>query len=143
MKKFSKRTDYKIAFEIVKPGEKIYNFLEDSTAVTDEEHCVVLTGTVGEKWPITIAQLHKKYDTSAYSEFKLGDTGYVNPRPDGGYIWAEPAESECIVKTSWGVELHAAAGDYIVCADKDGEPDESDRWVINKMIFPNTYKEEK
>ena len=65
----------------------------------------------------------------------------VSPRPDNNCIWAEPAKGPTIVKTSWGVELRATAGDFIVCADKDGIPDKSERWVINKMIFPYTYEQ--
>ena len=141
MKKYSKRTDYTVEFEVVEAGKKIYNFLEDSTAITDEEHCVVLTGTAGERWPVTLAQLLKKYDCSEYPEIKLGDKGMVHPRPDNNFIWAEPAKGPTIVKTSWGVELRASRGDYLVCADKDGVPDKEDRWVINRNIFPYTYEE--
>lgn len=141
MKKYAKRTDYTIEFEVVEAGKKIYNFLEDSTAVTDEEHCVVLTGTAGERWPVTMSQLLKKYDTSAYPVIQLGDKGIVSPRPDNNFIWAEKCKGPTIVKTSWGVELRAMTGDFLVCADKDGAPDKSDRWVINKNIFPYTYEQ--
>lgn len=143
MKKYAKRTDYTVEFEVVEAGKKIYNFLEDSTAVTDEAHCVVLTGTAGERWVITMVQLLKNYDCSAFEgkNLKIGDRGYVNLRPDNNFIWAEPAKGPCIVKTSWGVELRATTGDFIVCADKDGAPDKEDRWVINKMIFPYTYEQ--
>lgn len=30
-------------------------------------------------------------------------------------------------------------GDYLVCANKDGQPDLSDVWVVNGAVFPNTY----
>ena len=44
------------------------------------------------------------------------------------------------VETSWGDTLTAHEGDYIVYADKEGKPDQTDRWVVNGPVFEATYK---
>ena len=52
------------------------------------------------------------------------------------------------VSTSWGEDLTAnregiphGNGDFIVYANKDGKPNPDDRWVVNGMVFENTYEE--
>jgi hypothetical protein len=51
------------------------------------------------------------------------------------------------VKTAWGDELHTnlpnaphGSGDYLVCRiNEKGEPDLSDIWVLNGLVFPEYY----
>lgn len=53
------------------------------------------------------------------------------------------------VETSWGEVLTAnrsdiphGDGDWIVFAnDGYGQPDENDSWVVNGLVFENTYEE--
>lgn len=51
------------------------------------------------------------------------------------------------VETSWGETLQVNSegenhsdGDYIICSDKNGKPDMSDRWVVNGEVFKETYQ---
>lgn len=63
-------------------------------------------------------------------------------------IFAEQVTEQIQVATSWGEVLTAnrdgvphGDGDFIVSANKDGKPNPDDRWVVNGMVFNNTYKE--
>lgn len=149
-----KKKNYTIKAEKVATGTKIHNFLEDCDYTTNETKCIKLTGTVGEEWPVTIEKLVKTYtfidgtaitaDNIPEGEFEIativGETAEI--------IFAEQVAEKVQVETSWGEVLTAnrdgvphGEGDFIVCANKDGEPDPDDRWVVNGMVFNNTYEE--
>ena len=59
-----------------------------------------------------------------------------------------PLDVSVTVETAWGDELHTnlpnaphGDGDYLICrTDEDGEPDLSDVWVLNGVIFPEYYE---
>lgn len=139
MKRYQKRTDYFIDYEVAEPGRKVYNYLEDAHYVTDPEHNIVLTGTVGEEWVVTEEKLRKSY---IVNDEPLS-SGKVSPKPNTGnnIIFAEEAKEKTIVKTSWGTELTAKPGDMIAYADSDGQPNMEDSWVINGEVFKTTYEE--
>ena len=153
MKEYRKKY-YTMKAEKVEPGTHVYNFLEDSHYTTTEELCIVLIGTAGEKWPVTIKKLAATYT------FAEGTPITEESIPEGVFgiatiigdeaetIFAEQVTCEIKVTTSWGATLTAnregiphGDGDYIVSANKDGKPDSSDRWVINGLVFTNTYQE--
>lgn len=61
-------------------------------------------------------------------------------------IFAEQTIEQTKVSTSWGEVLTAnregvphGDGDFIVFANKDGKPNPDDSWVVNGMVFNNTY----
>lgn len=140
MKKYQKRTDYYITYEIVKPGVRVHNFLENADYTTDEDHCVILTGTVGEQWTVGLEAFKKKY---AVDEDKLyvGCKEQVHPKQNAEIIFAEPATEVMEVVTKYGARLTAQIGDMIAYGDNNGEPDVNKRWVINKEVFKTTYEE--
>lgn len=155
MKEYRKKY-YEIKAQKVEAGTELYNFLEDCHYTTSEAKCIRLIGTAGEEWPVTIEKLAKTYT--------LADGTPITPEniPKGVFdistivdenadtIFAEQTTEQVQVATSRGEILTAnregvshGNGDYIVCANKDGKPDASDRWVINGKIFLKTYEEVK
>ncbi len=145
---------YFITAEEVLPGTELYNVLEDCNYITNDVKCIKLTGTVGEVWPVTKEKLAKTYtfidgtkitaDNIPEGEFEVativGETAEV--------VFAEQVTEQVEVETSWGEVLTAnrdgiphGDGDFIVYANKDGKPNPDDRWVVNGMVFVNTYQE--
>ena len=62
-------------------------------------------------------------------------------------IFAEQTKEQVKVATSWGEVLTAnrdgvphGEGDFIVYANKCGQPNQEDKWVVNGMVFANTYQ---
>ena len=129
MKECKKKT-YEIKYEIVEPGTKVHNFLEDSDYVTDEERNIVLTGLKGEKWPVSKADFDKKYDITS--------EGIAKTKPAQNTIFAEVCKVPQEIKTSWGDTLKAEKGSFIVYNNKNGEPDRNDKWVVDKDVFETT-----
>ena len=136
MERYQKRTDYYIEYRVAQPGERVHNFLENADYITDAEHNIILKGTVGEEWVVTEEKLRKSY---VVNDDPLS-RGRVNPKPDNNAIFIEVAKDRTTVHTSWGTELTANAGDIIAYADKGGQPNMEDSWVINKDIFATTYE---
>lgn len=140
--------------EKVAAGTKLYNFLEDCHYTTSDAKCIKLTGTVGEVWIVTIDKLAKTYtlidgtpitsDNIPEGEFEIATI--VGEKAE--IIFAEQVTEQVQVATSWGEVLTAnrdgvphGEGDFIVSANKDGEPNLNDRWVVNGLVFINTYEE--
>ena len=136
--------------EKVAAGTEIYNFLEDCHYTTNDVKCIKLIGTVGEEWPVTIEKLAKTYtliDGTPITAANIPEGVFeiatiVNENAET--IFAEQVQ----VATSWGEILTAnrdgvphGNGDYIVSANKNGHPNPNDRWVVNGMVFTNTYRE--
>lgn len=153
MKEYKKR-NYTMKAERVPVGTKIYNFLEDCHYISNDVKCIKLIGTVSEEWPVTIDKLSKTYT--------FADGTVITPDniPNGVFdiatkvdanaetIFAEQVTDKVEVLTSWGETLKAnrdgvphGEGDFIVSANKDGKPNPDDRWVVNGMVFTNTYEE--
>ena len=59
-----------------------------------------------------------------------------------------PLSISVSVETAWGDILHSnlpnaphGHGDYILCrADENGEPDLSDIWILNGVVFSKYYE---
>lgn len=140
--------------EKVVAGTKLYNYLEDCHYITNDTKCIKLIGTVGEEWPVTIEKLAKTYTlvdgTPITAEnipkgvFEIATIVDENAET----IFAEQVTEQVQVATSWGEILTAnrdsiphGKGDFIVSANKDGQPNPKDRWVVNGLVFTNTYEE--
>lgn len=153
MKAYRKKY-YTMKAEKVTSGTKLYNYLEDCNYVTTDDKCIKLIGTVGEEWPVTIKKLVSTYT------FIDGTPITSENIPDGVFdiativsdeaetIFAEQTVEKVRIVTSWGEILTAnrdgiphGKGDFVVSANKDGKPDPSDKWVVNGLVFINTYQE--
>lgn len=152
IKEYAKKR-YTIKAEKVATGTTVYNFLEDCHYTSDDEKCIKLIGTVGEEWLVTIEKLVKTYT--------FVDRTPITPEniPEGVFeistivddnaetIFATRVIHEEKVVTSCGEILTAnrkgiphGKGDFIVYANKEGKPDSDDKWVVNGMVFDNTYQ---
>ena len=152
MEQYRKRS-YTIKAEKIPAGTKVYNYLEDSHYTADNIKCIKLIGTVDEEWVVTIEKLVKTYTfadgrpiTSANIPSGVFEIATI---VDGNAetIFAEQVTNQVQVTTSWGEVLTAnrsgiphGNGDYIVSANRNGRPDERDQWVVNGLVFENTYE---
>ena len=147
-----KKKSYAMKAEVVAIGTEIYNFLEDCHYTTNEAKCVKLIGTVGEEWPVTLEKLAKTYTLAdgtpiTQENIPAGVFDIVTIVDDSAEtIFAEQTIEQIKVSTSWGEVLTAnregvphGDGDFIVFANKDGKPNPDDSWVVNGMVFNNTY----
>lgn len=147
-----KKKSYAMKAEVVAIGTEIYNFLEDCHYTTNESKCVKLIGTIGEEWPVTLEKLAKTYTLAdgtpiTQENIPAGVFDIVTIVDDSAEtIFAEQTIEQTKVSTSWGEVLTAnregvphGNGDFIVFANKDGKPNPDDSWVVNGMVFNNTY----
>lgn len=156
-----KKGDYTIYARYAYPGEAIHNYLEGSDYVTSDDKPIVLCGTVNEQWTVTFDKLMNTYTYVDGSDITENDLGYRIPQSDDQWveirpiqeanapiIWAEQTDldDQVEVETSWGEILTAnrpgiphGEGDWIVCADAGGYPNESDQWIVNGEVFETTY----
>lgn len=143
---------YQISLMRPSQPQNVFNVLEGARYVTGPDD-VVCRGTVGEFW---VQKLEKAMKT--YRRLDGGDLRKRDFVPDhwipvmtkpGNYCFAMHIPSACMVAvdTAWGSQLIAnrpgvphGAGDYIVCAKKDGKPDLNDVWVVNGLVFNTTYE---
>ena len=147
-----KKKSYAMKAEVVAVGTEIYNFLEDCHYTTNESKCVKLIGTIGEECPVTLEKLAKTYTLAdgthiTQENIPAGVFDIVTIVDDSAEtIFAEQTIEQTKVSTSWGEVLTAnregvphGDGDFIVFANKDGKPNPDDSWVVNGMVFNNTY----
>ena len=150
------KKEYEIQAMMASKETEFWNELEQNHfVVMDDGETVVLKGTVGELWPSRLTRVEETY-TKAEGErltaddFEKKDV-YINirsiPSLDSYYEMFVPASISVTVETEWGDDLHANAqpaphgeGDFLVCRKgENGDPDLSDVWVVNGLVFPNTY----
>ena len=151
------KTDYVISGMMVKDPYDTYNFLElTNYHVEDDGISVVLKGTLGEEWSTKLSKVLKTYtkeDGSALTDSDLlNNKGTFIPlrakaTPDANFAFYVPKNVIVEVQTAWGDVLYTnksdtdhGKGDYLVCNNKDGQPDLSDVWVVNGAVFETTYK---
>lgn len=149
MKMYFKKS-YLVSAERVEPGTRLYNKLENCNYITNSKKCIRVIGTVGEEWPITIEKLRNGYTFEDGSEIDDIPNGVfeIKARADtNSLVFARRTTKREYVLTSWGDMLTAnragidhGKGDYIVYANKNGQPDPNDRWVVNGIVFKNTYQ---
>ncbi len=130
------------------------NYLEDVAYVAKPNGSdVVLKGLVDELWRSSLDKVIKTYtkeDGSALTaaDFKPDQYIKLKTKAEGGYFACFVPKVKLVqVQTSWGDTLTAnrpevphGDGDYLICrAGKDGQPDFSDVWIVNGVVFPLTY----
>ena len=100
-----------------------------------------------------VISTYTRPDGSALSDedFAIKDE-YIDilarPEPDAYYAMYVPLSISVSVETAWGDILHSnlpnaphGHGDYILCrADENGEPDLSDIWILNGVVFSKYYE---
>ena len=123
--------------------------------VRDDGVTVILKGAFDEMWTSKLSKVintYRKPDGSPLTEkdFDQKDI-FVDlitiPEPDIYLAMYVPLSVSVTVNTAWGDVLHTnlqnaphGEGDYLVCrAGENWEPDLSDVWVLNGVIFPEYY----
>lgn len=152
--------------EMRKNGKQdVCDFLSKNAYIVSEQKRFVLSGTQGELWTIDANKLAKTYtfaDGTPITEETLkskmktdkaigtmdwqmleskGSDGYIN------FAMHVPMPNTFQIQTSWGsvltgndLALGHGKGDFIVCAvNPDGSPNINDRWIVNGIIFGDTY----
>ena len=148
---------YTVQAMMVSKEVSFHNELEVADySVDDDGITVILKGAVGEMWASKLPNVISTYtrpDGSALSEedFAVKDE-YIDilarPEPYAYYAMYVPLSISVSVETAWGDILHSnlpnaphGHGDYIVCrADENGEPDLSDIWILNGVVFSKYYE---
>lgn len=168
-----KKGDYVIRARWAYPDEEIYNYLEQSYYITDEDRCIVLIGTADEEWPITLERLVETYryanddgtDAGEILKEDLGDIFIQCTKDDPQWmaihpvqsanapiVYAEPTDVNDVFEviaygdtplTANAPDVPHGDGDWIVYGDAGGSPDENNCWIVNGLVFKNTYKEAK
>ena len=147
---------YTVQAKTVSGVLSFHNDLEEADyTVTDDGETVVLKGTAGEMWTSSLAKVISTYTRPDGSRLTEADLAVKDrfiditavPTPDTHFAMFVPKDISVTVITSRGNVLHTnlpkaphGCGDYLVCkAGGEGKPDLSDVWVVNGMIFPETY----
>jgi len=150
------KKEYTIQAMMVSGTLSFHNELENVDYVaTDDGETVILRGTRREMWTSPLSQVIARYAKPDGSELHKGDFAqrdvYIDivaiPTRDSYYAIRVPIDITVTIETAWGDVLHAnlpnarhGEGDYLVCTvQEDGEPNLSDVWVVNGLMFPDRY----
>ena len=150
------KNEYTIQAMMVSGEMTFHNDLEVADyVVTDDGKTVVLKGTRDEIWTSPLPQViarYRKPDGSELSEESFAEKDvFIDivtiPAKDTYFAMHVPKDITVIVETAQGDVLHTnlpnaphGEGDYLICTiTEDGEPDLSDVWVLNGLIFPDCY----
>ena len=151
------KREYTVQAMMVSKETSFHNELEVTDyTVNDDGVTVILKGAVGEMWASKLPKVISTYtrlDGSVLSEddFAAKDR-YIDilalPEPDSYYAMYVPLGISVSVETARGDILHSnlpnaphGEGDYIVCrASENGEPDLSDIWILNGVVFSKYYE---
>ena len=152
--------------EMRKNGQNdVYEFLSKNAYIVNEQKRFVLSGTQGELWTIDANKLAKTYTfadgtqitkESLKSKMKTNDAiatmdwQMLESKGASGetnFAMHVPIPDIFQVQTAWGSVLNGndpslghGKGDFIVCAvNSDGTPNIGDRWIVNGLIFGDTY----
>jgi hypothetical protein len=159
--KRTRKKVYEIWLGMPRLGTKVSNKLEDAHYTTDAKQRFVLSGLVGEQWVIDAVKLAKTYTFADGTPITQETCGAKADKQSGIIDWVKvktiqngqvnwvvrvPKSTQLSLPTSWGdvLKVNRAgidhnAGDFVVCADAGGVPNIADRWVVNGVIFPETY----
>lgn len=133
-------------------GTVVHNYLEGADYVTDDDNPFVITGTRQEQWAISRDRLLKTYQLTESEVESIGPTPRLIFTREGGPVryWANLVPSEAgpfEVRTAYGTILHGnrdgvehGCGDFIIASDDNGKPSETDRWIVNGLVFFDTYQ---
>lgn len=151
------KREYTVQAMMVSKETTFHNELEVADYTVDDDGItVILKGAVGEMWASKLPNVISTYtrpDGSALSgeDFAVKDE-YIDilarPEPDAYYAMYVPLSISVSVENARGDILHSnlsnaphGHGDYIVCrADENGEPDLSDIWILNGVVFSKYYE---
>lgn len=148
---------YTVQAMMVSKETSFHNELEVADYTVDDDGVtVILKGTVGEMWASKLPNVISTYtrpDGSALSEKDFAvKNEYIDilarPEKDAYYAMYVPLSISVSVETAWGDILHSnlpnaphGHGDYILCrADENGEPNLSDIWILNGVVFSKYYE---
>ena len=147
---------YTVQAMMVSKEMTFHNDLEvvDLVAADDGE-TVVLKGTRDEIWTSPLPQVISRYTKPDGSELRKEDFANKDvyfdivtiPTKDAYYAMHVPNDITVVVETAQGNVLHSnlpnaphGEGDFLVCTIReDGEPDLSDIWILNGLIFMDCY----
>ena len=147
---------YSVQAMMVSKEMTFHNDLEVVDLVaTDDGETVVLKGTRDEIWTSPLPQVISRYTKPDGSELRKEDFANKDvyfdivtiPTKDAYYAMHVPNDISVTVETAQGNVLHSnlpnaphGEGDFLVCTIReDGEPDLSDIWIVNGLIFPDCY----
>ena len=147
---------YSVQAMMVSKEMTFHNDLEVVDLVaTDDGETVVLKGTRDEIWTSPLPQVISRYTKPDGSELRKEDFANKDvyfdivtiPTKDAYYAMHIPNDITVVVETAQGNVLHSnlsnaphGEGDFLVCTIReDGEPDLSDIWILNGLIFMDCY----
>ena len=150
------KNEYSVQAMMVSKETSFHNGLEETDyTVTDDGVTVILKGSVGEMWASKLPKVISTYtkpDHSALCEEDFAEKDswveiITRQEPDTYFAMYVPLNITVTVETAWGDVLHTnmptaphGDGDYIICrAGEDGNPDLSDVWIVNGVVFPEYY----
>lgn len=150
------KNEYSVQAMMVSKETSFHNDLEETDyTVTDDGVTVILKGSVGEMWASKLPKVISTYtkpDHSALCEEDFAEKDswveiITRQEPDTYFAMYVPRNITVTVETAWGDVLHTnmptaphGDGDYIICrAGEDGNPDLSDVWIVNGVVFPEYY----
>ena len=150
------KNKYTVQAMMVSKETSFHNELEAADyTVTDDGITVILKGSFDEMWASKLDKVistYTKLDGSAlckedFAEKDLWIEIVTKPEPNSYYAIYVPLNISVIVETAWGDVLHTnlsnaphGDGDYLMCRKgEDGNPDLSDVWVLNGVVFPEYY----
>ena len=150
------KNKYTVQAMMVSKETSFHNELEAADyTVTDDGITVILKGSFDEMWASKLDKVistYTKLDGSAlckedFAEKDLWIEIVTKSEPDSYYAIYVPLNISVIVETAWGDVLHTnlsnaphGDGDYLMCRKgEDGNPDLSDVWVLNGVVFPEYY----
>jgi hypothetical protein len=150
------KKEYCVQAMMVSRETTFHNDLEVADyTVTDDGVTVILKGCFGEMWTSRLSKVISTYTKMDGGELSKEDFSvkdkYIEivtrPEPDAYYAMFIPLGISVTVETAWGDVLHTnlpnaphGDGDYLVCrVDENDEPDFSDVWVLNGVVFPEYY----
>jgi len=123
--------------------------------VVSEKTPVVLVGTMGEMWTVKFEKLVKGYtltNGNAWDSIKpevVVDWTSITSNPDASVAFAcfVPVMQKGQIQTPWGAVLNYngnfvrhGRGDFIIAQmNADGTPNMQDRYVVNGLVFRETY----
>lgn len=147
---------YTVQAMMVSRETTFHNDLEVVDLVArDDGETVVLKGTMDEIWtsplPAVIARYTKPDGAPLGKDDFANKDAFIDivtiPTSDTYYAMHIPNDVVVIVETAQGDVLHSnlpnaphGEGDYLICTKgNDGNPNLSDVWILNGLIFPNCY----
>ena len=147
---------YTVQAMMVSKEMTFHNDLEVVDLVaTDDGETVALKGTRDEIWTSPLPQVISRYTKPDGSELRKEDFANKDvyfdivtiPTKDAYYAMHIPNDITVVVETAQGNVLHSnlpnaphGEGDFLVCTIReDGEPDLSDIWILNGLIFMDCY----